>query len=209
MKKTAIIITISLIVLLTVMVINCNAQNAGRMSFEITLKEGVDENYITDLKTVLNADAVPVILKSRTYRITVQDDPARRNDYLLLFNNLPAIAKVNSRPVRPVPAEESPVGAGEGVSIAVMPEDGSDFVQPEEEYVPGELLVSMKQDAPAQMWERIKRVYCLEVISHLEFINVYHVRIPEGFSTKTYERIVGLSPFVEYAELNYIMRIMN
>jgi hypothetical protein len=208
MKKLSVIISVVITVLLIVSNVKLDAKNICPMRFTITLAQDVNKNYIDDLRIVLNAGATPVAGRPRTYQVTIRDNHRHREDYLLLFNNLPAVAMVDGRPVTRVP--EEPPAQSVGSAIAMVPENKTDFTPPpEDEYVRGELLVKMRSDAPPGMWDRLRRVYHLEVISYLEFIEVYHVRIPQGFSTKTYEKIVAMSPYIEYAELNRIMRIMN
>ena len=77
------------------------------------------------------------------------------------------------------------------------------------EYVVGEVLVKFKANISQAEAKSIHRQLGSKILKYFEGINVYLVKIKEGWTVEKAIEVYQADPNVEYAEPNYIRRIQT
>lgn len=80
------------------------------------------------------------------------------------------------------------------------------FTDAQEHYNPGEILVKFKPDISQEEIKSIILSYRVSVIEHIEAINVYRLKIPDGSHVQEMVDFFNRHPRCQYAEPNYIGR---
>jgi hypothetical protein len=76
----------------------------------------------------------------------------------------------------------------------------------QEEYMPGEILVKLKQDLSKAEMDAINSFYGSSTIEHIEQMDVYRIKIPNTHTVPQMVELYNRDSRVEYAEPNYTGR---
>lgn len=75
---------------------------------------------------------------------------------------------------------------------------------PRPQFVPGELLVKLKDGASTQQLNSLQNQVNAQVVRHFKSINVYQLKIPTTLAVDTAVSQLKQNPLVEYAQPNYL-----
>jgi len=184
------IITLLLVFLQNSMIAGAKPLKPIKYQFRLKLKEGIDhKKYINALNRILKSDASPIKSKEgNLYLLSLTLRQDKTKEYNFLFNSLPAITMVNGK--KAVPRSEI-ISKKEFPSTRTTPE-----------HVKGEILVKLKKNAPTGIIDDINLVFETSTIGYNKNLDIYHLKAPRGRTAITYSKMLMLSPYVGYAELN-------
>ncbi|MFP4498820.1 MAG: S8 family serine peptidase [Vulcanimicrobiota bacterium] len=175
------------------------------MIYYITLKEDAPEDFAESMEAVLDTCTCSLEGEPDRYKVTVLDTPKIEAQYDFLFNNIPAISMVNDQKVKP--NDETILAQCPPVSTeVVIPGTEPPTTKPDNDYVKGEVLLKLKDGNAKTTIKDINTVFGTKVLEYIDGIQVYRLKVPEGRTAPAYEKMISMSPKVEYVELNRKMQ---